>query len=68
MSFEFKYERIGQDLINQQHKHINGIENFWNSAERILLRKYNGSPRHSFELFLSADNAWPRVRVPLQWE
>ena len=31
--------------------HINGIENFWNQAKRIL-RKYNGVPRQSFPLFL----------------
>lgn len=32
-------------------KHINGIENFWNQAKRHL-RKYNGIPRHHFDLFL----------------
>ena len=32
-------------------KHINGIENFWNQAKRIL-RKYNGVPKESFYLFL----------------
>lgn len=31
--------------------HINGIENFWNQAKRIL-RKYNGIPKESFPLFL----------------
>ena len=30
--------------------HINGIENFWNQARRVL-RKYNGIPRGSFPLF-----------------
>ena len=31
--------------------HINGIENFWNQAKRVL-RKYNGLDRKSFPLFL----------------
>ena len=31
--------------------HINGIENFWNQAKRVL-RKYNGIDRKSFPLFL----------------
>ena len=31
--------------------HINGIENFWNQAKRVL-RKYNGIPKASFYLFL----------------
>ncbi len=30
---------------------INGIENFWNQAKRVL-RKYNGIPKGSFPLFL----------------
>ena len=31
--------------------HINGIENFWSQAKRHL-RKFNGIPKASFELFL----------------
>jgi len=31
--------------------HINGIENFWNQAKRVL-RKYNGIHKASFPLFL----------------
>ena len=31
--------------------HINGIENFWNQAKRVL-HKYNGIDRKSFPLFL----------------
>ena len=30
---------------------INGIENFWNQAKRVL-RKYNGIQKDSFPLFL----------------
>ena len=30
--------------------HINGIENFWNQAKRVL-RKYNGIPKESFPLY-----------------
>ena len=31
--------------------HINGIENFWNQAKRVL-RKYNGIDRKAFPLFI----------------
>ncbi|RIH81361.1 ISXO2-like transposase domain protein [Calidithermus terrae] len=50
---EFRYERIDHDrgLVDEKGKQINGIENFWSQAKRVL-RKYNGIPRPSFELFL----------------
>ncbi len=31
--------------------HINGIENFWSQAKRVL-RKYNGIPKQHFHLFI----------------
>ena len=31
--------------------HINGIENFWNQAKRVL-RKYNGINKKHFHLFI----------------
>ena len=34
-----------------RQNHINGIENFWNQAKRVL-RKYNRIDRKSFPLFL----------------
>ena len=34
-----------------RRNHINGIENFWNQAKRVLL-KYNGIDRKSFPMFL----------------
>ena len=34
-----------------RQNHINGIENFWNQAKRVL-RKYNGIDRKSFPPFL----------------
>ncbi|ASP18311.1 IS1595 family transposase [Neisseria sp. KEM232] len=34
-----------------RQNHINGIENFWNQAKRVL-RKYNGINRKFFPLFL----------------
>ena len=34
-----------------RQNHINGMENFWNQAKRVL-RKYNGIDRKSFPLFL----------------
>jgi transposase len=38
-------------LFARGKNHINGIENFWNQAKRVL-RKYNGIPKESFPLFL----------------
>jgi len=35
----------------ERHNHINGIENFWSQAKRIL-RKYNGIKPEYFDLFL----------------
>jgi transposase len=49
---EFKHYRINHSKrFVKKHKHINGIENFWNQAKRHL-RKFNGVPRHHFNLFL----------------
>jgi transposase len=49
---EFKHYRINHSqLFADRHNHINGIENFWNQAKRIL-RKYNGIPAKHFHLFL----------------
>ncbi len=49
---EFKHYRINHSkLFADQHNHINGIENFWSQAKRVL-RKYNGIPVTYFYLFL----------------
>ncbi len=49
---EFKHYRINKTKAFAEGKtHINGIENFWNQAKRHL-RKYNGIPKHHFNLFL----------------
>jgi len=49
---EFKHFRINHSkLFADKHNHINGIENFWNQAKRVL-RKYNGIPKKNFNLFL----------------
>lgn len=50
---EFRHERIRHEteLVTSEGNHINGIENFWNQAKRVL-RKYNGIPRQSFPLFI----------------
>ena len=46
------HERINHSALFANGKnHINGIENFWNQAKRVL-RKYNGIPKESFPLFL----------------
>ena len=48
----FIHHRVNhsKEFANRQN-HINGIENFWNQAKRVL-RKYNGIDRKSFSLFL----------------
>lgn len=50
---EFHHHRINHsdEFVRDGHKHINGIENFWNQAKRTLSR-YNGIPRAHFHLFL----------------
>jgi transposase len=49
---EFHHHRINHsEVFANQKNHINGIENFWNQAKR-LLRKYNGIDKKSFPLFL----------------
>ncbi len=49
---DFYHEKINHSVrFGQGKKHINGIENFWNQAKRVL-RKYNGIPKESFPLFL----------------
>ena len=48
----FFHERINHsERFGEGRNHINGIENFWNQAKRVL-RKYNGIPKDSFPLFL----------------
>ena len=49
---EFHHHRINHSTDFAKGKnHINGIENFWNQAKRVL-RKYNGINKESFPLFL----------------
>jgi transposase len=50
---EFVHHRINHSthFATDAKHHINGIENFWNQAKRVL-RKYNGIPKESFNLFL----------------
>ncbi len=49
---EFTHHRINHsEPFADRQNHINGIENFWNQAKRVL-RKYNGIDRKSFPLFL----------------
>jgi transposase len=48
----FHHHRINhvKEFANEKN-HINGIENFWNQAKRVL-RKYNGISKRTFPLFL----------------
>ena len=50
---EFHHFRINHSthFAEAKYNHINGIENFWSQAKRIL-RKYNGIPKNHFNLFL----------------
>ena len=50
---EFRHFRINHSthFVDSKYNHINGIENFWNQAKRVL-RKYNGIPKDNFPLFL----------------
>lgn len=49
---EFKHYRINHSAVFAQGRnHINGIENFWSQAKRVL-RKYNGIPAARFYWFL----------------
>ncbi len=48
---KFHHERINHSELAEKQNHINGIENFWSQAKRIL-RKYNGIDRKNFPLFL----------------
>jgi transposase len=49
----FHHHRINHSthFAEQKFNHINGIENFWSQAKRVL-RKYNGIPKQHFHLFL----------------
>ena len=48
----FRHHRINHSKqFADRQNHINGIENFWNQAKRVL-RKYNGIDRKAFPLFL----------------
>ena len=49
---EFNHFRINHSThFAEQHKHINGIENFWRQAKRHL-SKFNGIPKAHFDLYL----------------
>ena len=49
---QFHHVRVNHSVeFAQGRNHINGIENFWNQAKRVL-RKYNGIPKDNFPLFL----------------
>jgi transposase len=48
----FHHHRINHSKkFANERNHINGIENFWNQAKRVL-RKYNGIDKRTFPLFL----------------
>ncbi|AKG19153.1 transposase [Moraxella bovoculi] len=49
---DFKHFRINHSKeFAKNHNHINGIENFWRQAKRVLA-KYNGIEAKNFHLFI----------------
>lgn len=50
---DFHHQRINHSthFAKPNGNHINGIENFWSFAKRIL-QKYNGIPKQNFNLFI----------------
>ena len=50
---EFHHRRVNHSkmIVSKRGPHINGIENFWNQANRHL-RRFNGIPTDSFYWFL----------------
>lgn len=49
---DFKYFRINHSKeFAKDHNHINGIENFWSQAKRVL-RNYNGIDKKHFHLLI----------------
>ena len=71
---EFKHYRINHsELFADKHNHINGIENFWNQAKRVM-RKYNGIPSKNFPLFLKEcefrfnyGSPKQQIKILLEW-
>ena len=71
---DFRHYRINHSkLFADKKNHINGIENFWNQAKRHM-RKFNGVPKESFNLFLKEcewrfNNPAPQAQLRLlkQW-
>lgn len=49
----YEHHRINhqEELVGEDGRPINGIENFWSQAKRHL-RRFNGVPKGSFHLFL----------------
>jgi transposase len=65
----FKHKRINHGKrFAKGSNYINGIENFWSQAKRHL-RKFNGVPQKSFDLFLQ-ECVWrfnyPTAKLQLQ--
>ena len=50
---EFHHHRVNhkEAFVTKKTNHINGIENSWRQAKRVL-RRYNGIARKHFVLFL----------------
>jgi len=67
---EFHHYRIyHSDVFVDEKNHIDGIENFWNQAKRVL-RKYNGIDKKYFYLFLREceirfNNGTPRNQLKI---
>ena len=63
---DFYHEGINHSALFAKGKnHINGMENFWNQAKRVL-RKYNGIPKESFPLCLKEGESGFNYGTPEQ--
>ncbi|WHP07322.1 MULTISPECIES: IS1595 family transposase [Acinetobacter] len=64
---DFSYHRINHsEKFVEDKNHINGVENFWNQAKRVL-RKYNGIDRNAFILFIKECEFIPIFRIKLNF-
>jgi len=61
---EFKHYRINHSKrFVKKHKHMNGIEHFWNQAKRHL-RKFTGASRYHVNVFLKECEWWVNAPNP----
>lgn len=61
---DFYHERINQSALFAKSKsHINGIDNFWDQAKRVL-RQYNGIPKKNHPRYSSRNASSDSITEP----